>query len=64
MNILPVLIETGRVHYNPQVGYHNTTTIIFDCNYDSYYKFYHDYYYCKYFNIIVFIILTANLYDY
>ena len=24
MNILPVLIATGRVHYSPQVGYHNT----------------------------------------
>ena len=24
MNILPVLIATGRVHYSPQVGQHNT----------------------------------------
>ena len=23
MNILPVLTATGRVHYSPQVGYHN-----------------------------------------
>ena len=27
MNILPVLIATGRVHYSPQVGYHNNIYI-------------------------------------
>ena len=28
MNILPVLIATGRVHYSPQVGYHNNKQIV------------------------------------
>ena len=27
MNILPVLIAPGRVHYSPQVGYHSSNII-------------------------------------